>query len=90
MCLLGFQETSEETRLLVLTWTRELIIQAHPYLNILHQTPEFEKLLYAVIHSGFYHSPSVILGVGGNVEQLLAVKVPWKVSQKLYRENLER
>ena len=77
MCL---QETSEETRLLVLSWTRELLVQAQPYLMVLHQTAEFEKVLFAIVGSGFHHSASIVLGVAGNIEQLLANKeVPWKV-----------
>lgn len=77
MCL---QETSEETRLLVLSWTRELLVQAQPYFTVLHQTAEFMKILFAIIGSDFHHSAAIVLGVAGNVEQLLAAKeVPWKV-----------
>lgn len=77
MCL---QETSEETRLLVLSWTRELLAQAQPYFTVLHQTAEFMKILFAIIGSGFHNSAAIVLGVAGNVEQLLAAKeVPWKV-----------
>lgn len=77
MCL---QETSEETRLLVLSWTRELLVQAQPYLMVLHQTAEFEKVLFAIVDSGFNRSAAIVLGVAGNIEQLLANKeVPWRV-----------
>lgn len=77
MCL---QETSEETRLLVLSWTRELLLQAQPYLTVLHQRTEFEKVLFAIVSSGFHHSAAIVLGVAGNIEQLLATKeVPWRV-----------
>jgi hypothetical protein len=38
------------------------------------------KILFAIIGSGFHHSVAIVLGVAGNVEQLLAAKeVPWKV-----------
>jgi hypothetical protein len=77
MCL---QETSEETRLLVLSWTRELLAQARPYFTVLHQTAEFMEILFAIIGSGFHHSAAIVLGVAENLEQLLAAKeVPWKV-----------
>jgi hypothetical protein len=49
-------------------------------LTVLHQTPEFEQVLFAIIGAGFHHSAAIVLGVSGNVEQLLAAKeVPWKV-----------
>jgi len=36
--------------------------------------------LFAIVGSGFHHSASIVLGVAGNIEQLLANKeVPWKV-----------
>jgi hypothetical protein len=71
---------SDETRLLVLSWTRELLVQAQPYLTVLHQTVEFEKILFTIIGAGFHHSAAIVLGVAGNVEQVLAAKaVPWKV-----------
>lgn len=65
---------------MVLSWTRELLVQAQPYFTVLHQTAEFMKILFAIIGSGFHHSVAIVLGVAGNVEQLLAAKeVPWKV-----------
>jgi hypothetical protein len=49
-------------------------------LAVLHQTADFEKVLFAIIGSGFHHSAAIVLGVAANVEQLLATKeVPWKV-----------
>jgi hypothetical protein len=47
---------------------------------MLHQTAEFEKILFTILGAGFHHSAAIVLGVAGNVEQLLAAKkVPWKV-----------
>jgi hypothetical protein len=38
------------------------------------------KILFAIISSGFHHSAVIVLGVAGNLEQLLAAReVPWKV-----------
>jgi hypothetical protein len=49
-------------------------------LTVLHQTSEFEKVLFAIVGSGFHQCAAIVLGVAGNIEQLLTTKeVPWKV-----------
>lgn len=72
---------TEEVVLLVLLWTRELLIQAQPYLVVLNKTAEFTDFLQALIKVGFTHNMAVALSVIENIEQFLQSRqVLWKVS----------
>nr|CAD7446499.1 unnamed protein product [Timema bartmani] len=75
------QELPEETTELVLQWTREVFVQAQPYMKILHQTVEYEGLVEAVVGAGHCSNPVVVLWIVDNLEQLLAIRdIPLKQS----------
>nr|CAD7257211.1 unnamed protein product [Timema shepardi] len=64
-------ELPEETTEMVLQWTREVFLQAHPYMKILHQTVEFEGLVEAVVGAGHCSNPVVVLWIVDNLEHLI-------------------
>ncbi|XP_047110312.1 serine/threonine-protein kinase SMG1 [Schistocerca piceifrons] len=73
------QETAEEILLLVLVWTRELLLQAQPYLGMLHKTQEFLSFIWALVKVGFMHNVNVVLCVLENIEQFLSSgNLPWQ------------
>ncbi|XP_063243710.1 serine/threonine-protein kinase SMG1 isoform X2 [Bacillus rossius redtenbacheri] len=73
------QDECLEIKELVLAWTKEVFMLAQPYLGLLLETLECRAVLAAVVRAGHTTEPVIVLGVLGNLQQLLGTPdVEWQ------------
>lgn len=66
--------TDSETVLLILEWLTDVLVLSETYLVILYSSPEFTKLVQALVKTGHNYDNRIILYVGDNLKILLSKK----------------